>query len=243
MSTKLIIGSSKKYVKKAVATKKIDQEQDKEIKSLKRKVNEIEKSTEEHVRHVQVAQTTFDRAQPFVYCLNGLAQGTGVATRSGNLVKAKRIDVRIQLFANAPTLTFDTLVRVMLVREKTTLGSMLSITQFLGVGNPFTYACRNYQNRDQDRYKVIKDVVVGLGPVSTAINGTGISTFAHQGYPSIRDLHFDCPLNVNVNHSRSNLGTQADIENYGYFLLFFTDVDTVNAVSHRFDYNYHFTDA
>jgi len=232
---------SEKWKKQFRAGKmSVDKRQDLEIKKLKRKVKTA--GPETFVRHINQGLISFDQANPKVYCLNGLTKGDNVDNRDGNLVHAKRLEISLQLFANSTVLLFDTLVRVMLVRESTTLGSAISLSQLLASATPLTYALRNYQTRDQKRYKIIKDVTVGIGPVNTSINGAGVSTVALQGYPSIRDIKWSVPLNASVNHSRGNAGTEADIETNGYFLIFITDVSTVNSVAHRFECNYHFTD-
>lgn len=225
---------------KATATKEVDKQQNTEIKKLKKQVKSLQ--GEKLCKHITQGLISFDQASPKIYTLNGLLKGDDIDKRSGNMVKAKRLEISGQIFANSPTLLFDTLIRIMVVKESSALGSSVSLAQLFGTSTPLTYAIRNMQTRDQERYTILKDIVCGIGPVSTSVNGAGVSTVALQGYPSIKDFYFDIPLNVNVNHARGNAGTEADIETNAYFLVFITDVSTVNAVAHRFDCNYEFYD-
>lgn len=229
-----------KAERKPVATKKVDQEQNKQIVALKKKVKTLE--PEVQVKHIAQGIISFDQANPKVYTMNGLAKGDNVDNRAGNMVKAKKLQISMQLFANSGTLLFDTLIRVLLIKESTALGSALSLSQVFGSTTPLSYFVQNHQTRDQKRYTILKDVTVGIGPVNTSVNGAGVSTVALQGYPSIRDIKWSVPLNTNVNHSRGNAGTEADIETNSYSLVFITDVSTLNAVAHRFEANYFFQD-
>lgn len=229
----------RKYtVRKPVSVKKVDQSQDKEIAKIKKTIKAIE--PEIKVAHTQVAATLFDSSIPRIFTINGLIKGTGVNNRVGNKVRAKKAELSFQVYANAPTLLFDTLVRVMVVKEKTSLGSPLALNQLLGSSTPLTYFLQNYQTRDVSRYTIIKDTVFGIGPVSHA---SAAATTPLAQYPSIRDYKVTIPLNLVVDHARGNVGDVTDIDTNGLFIVFITDVATVSALTVRGEINYHFMDS
>lgn len=228
----------KRGAKKPIAAKAIDQTQNKEIAKIKKTIKAIE--PEIKVAHTTIAATLFDNSLPRIFTLNGLTKGTNVNQRLGNKVRAKKLELSFQVYANAPTLLFDTLVRVMVVREKTSLGSLVSLSGLLGSATPLTYFVQNYQTRDTSRYHILKDTVFGIGPVSHA---TAAGTTPTPQYPSIRDYKVSVPLNLVVDHARGNVGDVTDIDTNGLFIIFITDVATVSALSVRGEYNYMFMDS
>jgi len=227
----------KKKAFKPMATKKVDQSQNKEIKKIQKTLKAIE--PEVKCRHNIIGQQNFDQAAPKIFTLNGLIKGTNIDNRLGNVVRGRKLEIRLQVFANA-TMPYDTYARVLVVKEKTTLGSQVSLSQLLGSATPFSFSVRNYQTRDPDRYQIIKDVTKHVGVVSHL---AAAATVPLANAPHNQDFMFTINLNTVVNHARGNAGTEADIDTNGYFLVVITDQPTVNSLALRGEFNYHYTDA
>lgn len=228
---------NRKYTKKPLATKKVDQSQDKEIAKIKKTIKAIE--PEIKCFHGVYGAVNMDAATPRIFTLNGLVKGTNVNNRLGNKVRAKKLEISFQIYANS-ALIHDTLVRVMVVKEKTTLGSEIALAQLLGTAAPLTYAVRNYQTRDVSRFQVLRDTVLGIGPVS---HPSAVGTVPLPQYPSLRDYKVNIPLNVMIDYARGNTGTFQDIDTNGIFIIFITDVFTVSSIAVRGECNYLFMDA
>lgn len=229
-----------KYGTYAKLKKGKDQKQDKDLKIIKKKIKAIE--PELKCRHFTLGATTFDNGVPIIWTINGLLKGTNVDNRLGNFVRAKSFDINLQVYANT-TLQHDTICRVMIVKESTCLGSPISLLQLLGSATPLTYSVRNLQNRDANRFTIIKDKLMPIGVVSTSQNGAGVTVVPHSNTTHIKNMHFTIKRNELCNHARGNASTEADIETNAFYLIVFTDVTTVNCLSARAQVNYRYTDA
>jgi hypothetical protein len=179
-----------------------------------------------------VATTALTNAVPYVACLNVMGEGSDETQRVGDRGYMKWLKMNLVLLANA-TLLLPTVVRVMIVKEKTTLGSALAPIQFLqGGGTPVTTSQRNYTTRDHSRYKIYYDESFTVCPPSSPA-----ATIGNMALPSqMMAMHKQIPLGFMTDYSRGSAGTVADIDTNGLSILIFTDNGVANAVFGYYSY-------
>jgi hypothetical protein len=176
---------------------------------------------------------------PQISVLNLISQGTSESTRIGDKARMRHLALKMY-FGSASSLTVPTSVQVMIVREKTTLGSALSPSQFFDSATPSPVAWqRNVLTRDPDRFITLYDSkfkVLGLAEFSNTTLNKDFST------PSICQFEVDLPLDFVTDYSRGNAGTVSDIDTNGLNLVVFTSNTTASAVFATYSYTLTYTD-
>lgn len=194
-------------------------------------------------KHIQLSTTNLTtnlvNSTPQISALNLLSQGTGESNRIGDKARMRHINLKMY-FGSTSSLTVPTTVQVMVVREKTALGSALSPSQFFDSATPSPVAWqRNVLTRDPDRYIVNYDSkfkVLGLSEFSSASLNKDFST------PSICQFECDIPLDFVTDYSRGNAGTVNDIDTNALNLVVFTSNTTANAIFATYSYTLTYSD-
>lgn len=171
--------------------------------------------------------------------LNPLSQGTSESNRVGDKARMRHLMLKVY-FGSASALTTPTSVQVLVVREKTTLGSALSPSQFFDSSTPSpTNWQRNVLTRDPDRFVTLYDSgfrVLGLSEFSNATLNKDFSS------PSIMQCLCDIPLDFVTDYSRGNAGTVADIDTNGLNMVVITSNTTANGVFANYAYTLSYSD-
>lgn len=228
---------------KVAASSKIDKQQEKEIKALVKAVTAIKPEMKyKTTAGTSVTVTASLRvAAPTTTVLNGLVQGTTNVSRIGEKVNFKTIDLRFRLITNS-TLTTEASVRIMLVKERTALGSAPSLQGILGSATPNTWSTRNVTDRDPNRYHIYYDKVFYMSPGSWSLNGTGTSTFYNPARPSIILGSIVKKLDFVTDYSRSNAGDETDMDANCLALVAITDHGVASAMTLSYEMNLGFQD-
>lgn len=209
-------------------------------KSLYSKVKKIEKELIDQRPEVKFIQPSsplqflgLSQTNPLNYTVNVMTQGTDeVNNRLG--AKARFIFFQARLRFGISTVNWPTNqggeVRVLLVKEKTALGSALSLTQFfIDTPNPYTYSLRNYTSRDSRRFKCYYDRTFRIG--------VGDNT-----KDQVLNVEIYKKLNFMTNFSRNNLGTVQDIDTNSLSLICITNNTTASALNINWEYVMGFVD-
>lgn len=171
--------------------------------------------------------------------LNPLSQGTSESNRVGDKARMRHLMLKVYV-GSASALTTPTSVQVLVVREKTTLGSALSPSQYFDSVTPSpTNWQRNVLTRDPDRFVTLYDSgfrVLGLSEFSSASLNKDFSS------PSIMQFMCDIPLDFVTDYSRGNAGTVADIDTNGLNMVVITSNTTANGVFANYGYTLSYSD-
>lgn len=171
---------------------------------------------------------------PVIFCLNNMTQGTDETNRIGAKVKMIHLEMNLHLYRVSTLSNIPVLVRVMLVREITTLGSLLSLSQLMNSATPPPYDVRNNTTRDAKRFKVLSDKTFVMGP---KVNSTA-STFHYNGNgPMNKIIKWNKKLNFMTNYIRGNTGTVSDIDTNALHLIIFTDSTVASDLQADLAYN------
>lgn len=218
----------RKYAKKSAKTES-NKELTKEVSVLKSKVSRMNSDIERKVVNVfQNTATSVDFNNPFTVLLNPLSQGTSVSTRLGNKVKAVYVDLTVTLQQQLTTAQGLGFARIMLVREKPSLGSAISLNSLLGYSTPYVQSSYNYTNREwDDRFKVYYDK-------QFAIDG---KTYINRVFRIRKRLGFV------TNYARGNTGTISDIDVNSLYLVILTNWNSANNMYYQYDCNLFYEDA
>lgn len=216
----------KSYRKKRTTTAK---------KSLVKKVNWLvrkEKMEVNNLKHYWFGTTllssTFNFANPFVGLINGLAEGNaGVNDRNGVKCKWNTMSMNLNFFRTTTTAAETHAYRVLIVREKTTLGSNIALAQLFNSATPNVIDVFNVNNRDKRRFHVYYDKTFYLGPSVTTQGGIVNPTHFNTGPSPVKVLRIRKKLRFLTDYSRGNTGGVSDIDTNGLFLIIMTN----NAVS------------
>jgi hypothetical protein len=166
-----------------------------------------------------------------------MTQGTSDTTRIGDKCRMKHMNMKVYLGATS-SLTTAALVRVLLVREKTTLGSALSPTQYFDSATPDPGAYqKNVTTRDPSRFITLYDS--GTKVISPS-QYLAAGPCLNMATPNLICLEVDMGLDFITDYSRGNAGTVADIDSNGLNLVIFTSTSTASAIfaieSHTIDF-------
>lgn len=169
-----------------------------------------------------IGSATVTISAPYVYLLNGVAQGTGENARIGRIVKNLWLDLDFvaatSAFANSIS------VRHYVIVETSALGSAIAPAQvFVDPTNIGPTSQRDRTNRNASRYVILwdsKPYSLGGLPSGVASNVVG------AGLPSRKDFSIHLPLNFYTDYSRGNAGTVADIDTNSMYLVTVTDNPT-----------------
>lgn len=185
----------------------------------------------------QTLSASLQNASPIVATLNVLSQGTSDTTRIGDKCRMRHLNCKVYLGATS-SLTTAALVRVMLVREKTTLGSALSPSQYFDSATPDPGAFqKNVTTRDPSRFITLYDS--GCKVISPS-QYLAAGPCLNMATPNLICMEMDMNLDFVTDYSRANGGTVTDIDTNGLNLIIFTSTSTASAIfaieSHTIDF-------
>lgn len=195
------------------------------------------------MKHSQTSATiltsNFINSTPQVVVVNPLSQGTSEVTRVGDKARMRRLNMKVH-FGAASALTTPQYVQALLIREKTTLGSALSPSQFFDSSTPKPHVWqRNVLTRDPSRFVIVWDsglLKVGRSEFATA---TPTKNYADS---SIVCASCDIPLDFITDYSRGNAGTVSDIDTNGLNLVLFTSSTDANGIYIEYSFTLTYSD-
>jgi hypothetical protein len=196
------------------------------VKASKGPNNKYINSLYTFVNGVNITNTS-----PLTSCLNGVAQGTSENTRVGRLCKMKWLDLDMNVNAINGSITTQNVpsYRAYIVVETTALGSQIQPAQFFVDSTVFEpMSQRDRTNRNASRYVVLWDSKPQMLCTASA-TGSGTQNSMAAG-PPVRWHSLHIPLDFDVDYSRGNAGTYADIDTNALHLLVVTDDATSNHI-------------
>jgi hypothetical protein len=175
------------------------------------------------------ASTNFTNGNPLQLCLNQMTEGTDEVNRVGDKMRWKRFMFKAQVFSNASLVRCQA-VRLVIIRESSSLGSVTSLNQYMDSSTPdASTAMINVQTRNHHRFHVVYDSGSFLvGPFTTPVANT---TYTSLSVPDTWLCDVDLPVDFVTDYSRGNAGTVADIDTNAVTLLAFTDNGTANGLT------------
>lgn len=204
-----------------------------ELQQIKSQLSKLKPELKFNQAATTTAVTTLVVSSPYVQCLNYLSQGTGgVNNRIGDRVRSSFVRLRLNCRATT-SLTANSAqqVRVIIAKETSTLGSNLSLSQYLlstTPGEPNTWDLINVTTRDYKRYTTYYDKTFVVGN--------------YAGNPEEFNIDFNKKLGFITDYPRNNTGTVSDIDTNGLFLIVFTNNTTANAIAFSYSWLYGFYD-
>lgn len=218
----------KKNAKKNVKQSK-DMKQDKEIKTLKKKVNIINRSIEDKYINSSVTGTALAVSLPYTTCLNTLSQGTSLTSRLGNETHFKMLRMKLYFYNTVNTFSNDNIFRILLIREKPQLGSAISLNSLFGSATPNTWSLFENTNRDfKNRFFILHDSTHNLWDNRNFLQ---------------KQITINKKLNFNTNYARGNAGTVADIDTNGLHLVVISAKVATTIKYFSYEYELTFEDA
>lgn len=238
---------NKKKIRLPMATKKIDNAQNKQIIKLSKKVSELKKVGE--LKQLQNYQSSYSgspttpittaltHTSPQLFLLNGSIQGDSVVTRDGDKLRMTSMHVSGQIYptSGGATLGYNIPVRIVVFISKKPKGVAPTISMagsasgqsalFYNSGGanyPSTYQQYDTgvnQNMYQN-YKILFDKTYRL---RTQIGAYVPSTDATSSVNPYFNFNIRKKLGYTSDYSRSNAGTIADIESNALYILFLAD--------------------
>lgn len=220
---------NKTYVRKAVvAAPKTKSALDSEIK----KIVKGEAETKYNMTNTLVNKVNITSGAAIIEPLNGIAEGVTDATRIGSSIKAKNIKIRLQFYNNyafTATSNFCTLVRVMIVREKPALGSLLGLGSLIATATPLPVSPLNYSARAiKDRYFILYDKCFTVG--NQNVNNGQVF------------VNIDKKLNFST-YYRGVTAAGTEIDQNSLSMVIMTDNVSTNALNANYSYVFEYTDA
>lgn len=201
----------------------------KRVKKVERKVNHITRTIEDKViTYGLTTLTGIQQTVPYTQLLNPLAQGTTDSTRLGKEVTYKMIDLRIYLGIATNAFRAQSVFRVILVKERPSLGGSLSLNSLLGTNTPQSISVYNFDNRDwKSRFTVYYDQVHRV-----------------DGIVFSKSLRIKKKLNFTTNYARGNAGDVTDIDSNSLWLVILTDYPAdLTSLGYKYEYNLFYEDA
>lgn len=191
---------------------------------LAKKVAKIERSMVPNPKYIYSADATLTssltNAAPLVTLLNGFATGDTELTRTGDKAKLKYLHLNVKI--NRVLTSAETVreCRLLIVREKSTLGSDIAVTQLFNSSTPSVYDTFNVSTRDSDRFHVYYDKIFSLGPYVYSTATTAV--YNNGGISPTRTFKIVKKLNFVTDYSRGEGGTVTDIDTNGLFMILIT---------------------
>lgn len=209
----------------------------KKTASLSKKVDRLERKVKEakpemkYINNSASTVATLTAASPQVILLNGMAQGINEnSERIGAKTCFKFFNIRIKFLADISTQTASSFFnyRMLIVRERTTLGSDLGLVQLFGTATPTTTSQRSLVTRDQKRFDIYHDTCFDLG------------NFA--GGKASKTIILNKRFCFTTDYTRNTGATITAIETNGFFLVMICDQTIASAVDITYEYTMGFTD-
>ncbi|QBC65299.1 capsid protein [Chicken circovirus SDWF] len=237
----------KKKPKLPFTSRKVDVKQNKAIKNLAKRVDNIRKEQElkcwiffDNFAFGSTMTTTLSQTNPFKLLLNGPVKGDNLYSRDGDQIKNTSIRINGTIYPTAaPGIGIDALFRIIIVRYKAPQGRDLQIvgnTMSATNGPPLFYATPgnpvwpqmtynngvDQQGSPMSQYDIVYDRKYRMNNfVGTTITGP-VNACVN---PSI---NFDIKRRLNFisSHNLGNGGTYADFSKNSLFVIFITETNT-----------------
>lgn len=216
--------------------------------SLTKKVRQIEKklyreAPERKVLSVLPSSLTGGSSTNINYLLmNGMIQGTGEGQRVGEQANFNYLTISFNPLSAATQ--FNVTMRVFIFIDKHPEGTQTGQNDlFYWATNIYPETQYNYQNRNFNRFKIIYDKTLTLGPSTGSINGTATSTVYNMARSNETTWTVKKKLNLKTYYSRGNAGTIADIDSGALYVGYFIDSATNTNAGLALAYNLFYTDA
>jgi len=200
------------------------------VAKLAKDVRTLKKQNPENPKYGYVAwtsnnlSTSITGSTPVIESLADLPTGLNeVNNRVGDQCRWVDVDIPIHLRRTSSVADIPYNVRVLLVREYTTLGSNISLNQLFNSLTPSVYDVFNHETRDARRFQVLYDKTISIGPM--VVSTTATQHF-NPGPSSCVSLRIKRKLNIVTDYSRDVTGTVTDIEKNGFFLIVISDCPT-----------------
>jgi len=205
-------------------------------KTLATRVASLEKKVKAEVhnwKYIYTPTTTLTNdlrlANPFLNAMNVVPTGlTETNQRIGDRLKFHYMEGNFHFFRLSPNVLPPVTCRMLIVRETSALGSVISPAGLFNSASPDPVDTFNQTTRDHSRYHILWDEVFILGAnVSQAIGGA-------QGNPnpcSEKYIKVSIPLNFITDYSRGVAGTVADIETNTLNFVAITEGTTANDIN------------
>jgi len=201
----------------------------KDVTKLKKDIKILKKNDVKNykIKHIPPASlsASITQATPVVYCLNNISQGTDETNRIGSKVRMVHLEMNMHIFRYVNTQQPACMVRVLLVREISTLGSLLALNQLFSSATPPPHDVRNLITRDNRRFKILSDKTFSLGPRVVSIS---VAEHMSGATSSTKIIKWNKKLNFVTNYARGNAGTVADIDTNALHVIVLTDNGTAN---------------
>lgn len=217
----IIKKSTKKYAKKTSV-----------IKRIQKDVNKLQRENPPNFRFNQIMDDPLAvglvNSSPQYALLNGFVPGTDELTRVGDIGHHISSDIAVKILSTS-NLLVPTLVRIIVVREKTALGSLPSVSSMFNSSTPTVDLCYNNATREASRYIYYYDKVHAIYPPNTTNATGGVS--GNMSGPSTKLIRISLKKTFKTDYSRNVAGTVSDIDDNTLTLLAFTDNAVASAIS------------
>lgn len=168
-------------------------------------------------------------AAPYTFCVNAVVQGTSENTRIGAKIRMTSFEANLSV-SNTSTAQIDVVsaYRILVIQEKTCLGSNISPTQVFLDSPAYPHSMRDHTNRDASRFIFLYDSGVQFVYAPTSALASPFQNFGT--FPSIRNHHIKFKTDIVASMERANNGNVGDIDTNGVSIVILTDSTTANAV-------------
>lgn len=205
-------------------------------KGLVKKVNYLMKKEKEEVDNwkyvyfgTQVMTSNLTSTTPHIRLLNGLVRGNDeVNHRIGDKCKFHRLTMNLIVVNNAAVAYAEQFVRVLIIREKTALGSAIGLSQYFNASFPEIHDIRNIDTRNDKRFVTYYDKIFRLG---NRTSSTASTTHIHSTAPPQFAIRINKKMSFETNYARSNAGTIDDIDTNSLYLVMITSNPTANIIT------------
>jgi len=205
-------------------------------KSLVKKVNWLVRKEKKEVNQsksiyfqANTYSTTLTYSSPMVTFLNPLIKGTGhLGERIGDMAKFSYLTLNVNIHRTTLSAVEPRLYRVLVIKETSSLGSMLSLSGYFNSATPYVIDVKNVSNRDKRRYQTYYDRTFLVGPNANVTGGIANPVHLNStGSPDI-SIRIRKKLSFTTSYARGNSGGISDVDTNGLFLVVITDNQVAN---------------
>lgn len=188
-----------------------------------------------------LATVSVTNAAPMITLLNGIGEGTDEVNRIGDLARMNSLDLNVHFYNNSGSNSTPSLVRFLIVQEKTALGSAISMAQLFNSSTPQPWDVFNVTTRDNARFVIHHDESFSLGPA--VIQQAG-GTAAIYSPANNNEFQFTIKKKFKfvTDYSRGNTGLVGDIDTNSLYFICITDNTIASSVSCDIAWNLCFLD-
>lgn len=208
-----------KHKKLPMATKKVDQAQNKKIEYLEKRILNMKLEEELKFKDVLINTTMLSNAAPpaTVILLNGMAQGDTRNTREGDLVRATSVQFKLEVRTNNLELG-AVAYRILLVWDKQANGVAPTVANVLD-NSVITLITTSPYNMDNvpNRFKILYDKSFSVPP--QVVEDFDVATGQTNSYMIVvKTLSKKIPINKKTNYGLANAGDITDISTGSLYL-------------------------